>query len=82
VKLPRSWPKSSLSINLTNYRKTPIHRVFECVRSEAERHGVPIVGSEIVGLCPADALVLTAEHYLRLEKFTAEQVLELRLLEE
>jgi glutamate formiminotransferase len=71
-----------VSINLTNYRKTPIHRVFECVRSEAERHGVPIVGSEIVGLCPADALVLTAEHYLRLEKFTAEQVLELRLLEE
>jgi glutamate formiminotransferase len=71
-----------VSINLTNYRKTPIHRVFECVRSEAERHGVPIVGSEIVGLCPADALALTAEHYLRLEKFSADQVLELRLLEE
>lgn len=71
-----------VSINMTNYRKTPLHRVFECVRSEAERHGVPIVGSEIVGLCPADALVLTAEHYLRLEKFSPEQVLELRLLEE
>jgi glutamate formiminotransferase len=71
-----------VSINMTNYRKTPLHRVFECVRSEAERHGVPIVGSEIVGLCPADALVLTAEHYLRLEKFSPQQVLELRLLEE
>ena len=71
-----------VSINMTNYRKTPLHRVFECVRSEAERHGVPIVGSEIVGLCPADALVLTAEHYLRLERFSPEQVLELRLLEE
>src|SRR5688572_22330772 len=71
-----------VSINMTNYRRTPLHRVFECVRSEAERHGVAIVGSEIVGLCPAEALLLAAEHYLRLEKFSVEQVLELRLLEE
>jgi glutamate formiminotransferase len=71
-----------VSINMTNFRKTPLHRVFECVRSEAERHGVPIVGSEIVGLCPAEALTMTVEHYLRLEKFSGEQVLELRLLEE
>jgi glutamate formiminotransferase len=71
-----------VSINMTNYRRSPLHRVFECVRSEAERHGVPVVGSEIVGLCPAEALLLAAEHYLRLEKFSAEQVLELRLLEE
>lgn len=71
-----------VSINMTNFRRTPLHRVFECVRSEAERHGVPIVGSEIVGLCPAEALFLAAEHYLRLEKFSSEQVLELRLLEE
>ena len=71
-----------VSINMTNFRKSPLHRVFECVRSEAERHGVPIVGSEIVGLCPAEALMMTAEHYLRLERFSAEQVLELRLLEE
>ncbi len=71
-----------VSINMTNYRKTPLHRVFECVRSEAERHGVSVVGSEIVGLCPAEALVLAAEHYLRLERFSIEQVLELRLLEE
>lgn len=71
-----------VSINMTNFQKTPLHRVFECVRSEAERHGVPIVGSEIVGLCPAEALLMTAEHYLRLERFSGEQVLELRLLEE
>ena len=71
-----------VSINMTNFRKTPLHRVFECVRSEAERHGVPIVGSEIVGLCPAEALTMTAEHYLRLEGFSGDQVLELRLLEE
>ena len=71
-----------VSINMTNFRKTPLHRVFECVRSEAERHGVSIVGSEIVGLTPADALFAAAEHYLRLERFSAEQVLETKLLEE
>lgn len=71
-----------VSINMTNFRKTPLHRVFECVKSEAERHGVPIVGSEIVGLTPADALFMAAEHYLRLEGFTAEQVLETKLIEE
>ena len=71
-----------VSINMTNFRKTPLHRVFECVRSEAERHGVAIVGSEIVGLTPADALFAAAEHYQRLEKFTPDQVLETKLLEE
>jgi glutamate formiminotransferase len=71
-----------VSINMTNFRKTPLHRVFECVRSEAERHGVEIVGSEIVGLTPADALFAAAEHYLRLERFTPGQVLETKLLEE
>jgi glutamate formiminotransferase len=71
-----------VSINMTNFRKTPLHRVFECVRSEAERHGVAVVGSEIVGLAPADALFAAAEHYLRLERFSADQVLETKLLEE
>ena len=71
-----------VSINMTNFRKTPLHRVFECVRSEADRHGVPIVGSEIVGLAPADALFAAAEHYLRLEGFSPKQVLETKLLDE
>lgn len=71
-----------VSVNMTNFRKTPLHRVFECVRSEARRYGVPIVGSEIVGLTPADALFAAAEHYLRIEKFTPDQVLEVRLLQE
>jgi glutamate formiminotransferase len=70
-----------VSINMTNYRKTPLHRVFECVRSEAERHGVPVVGSEIVGLAPAESLFAAAEHYLRIEAFSGDQVLEMRLLE-
>jgi glutamate formiminotransferase len=71
-----------VSINMTNFKKSPLHRVFECVKSEAERHGVAIVGSEIVGLTPAEALIMTAEHYLRLENFSADQVLEMRLMEE
>jgi len=71
-----------VSINMTNFKKTPLHRVFECVRSEAARYGVAVVGSEIVGLAPAEALLMTADHYLRLENFSADQVLELRLLEE
>lgn len=71
-----------VSINMTNFKKTPLHRVFECVKSEADRHGVPIVGSEIVGLTPAEALVSAADHYLRFENFSLDQVLELRLLEE
>jgi len=71
-----------VSINMINYTKTPLHRVFECVKSEAERYGVSIVGSEIVGLAPADALFMAADHYLRLENFSSDQVLETRLLEE
>ena len=70
-----------VSINMTNFKKTPLHRVFECVKSEAERYGVAVVGSEIVGLTPADALFMAAEHYLRIENFTSAQVLEMRLLE-
>jgi glutamate formiminotransferase len=70
-----------VSINMTNYRKTPLHRVFECVRSEAERYGVPVVGSEIVGLAFAEALFAAAEHYLRIENFSSDQVLEMKLLE-
>jgi len=70
-----------VSINMTNFEKTPLHRVFETVRSEAEREGVAIVGSEIVGLVPQAALLAAAGHYLRLEADPAPQVLENKLLE-
>jgi glutamate formiminotransferase len=70
-----------VSMNLTNYQKTSIHRVFETIKNEAERYGVPVISSEIVGLTPLEALIDVAKHYLRLEKFTADQVLEKRLLE-
>lgn len=71
-----------VSMNLTDFRGTPMHRVFEAVKSEADRHGVPIVGSEVVGLLPMDALLQAAEHYLRIHGFDAQkQVLERRMWE-
>ncbi|MGE5347351.1 MAG: glutamate formimidoyltransferase [Acidithiobacillales bacterium] len=70
-----------VSINMTNYEKTPLHRVFETVRSEAERQGVPVVGSEIVGLVPEAALLAAASHYLRLEADPGGQILENKLLD-
>ncbi|MFZ5825919.1 MAG: glutamate formimidoyltransferase [Bacillota bacterium] len=70
-----------VSMNMVNYKDTPLHRAFELIRIEAERYGVPVVGSEIVGLVPMDALVGVARHYLRLEGFKSDQVLEKRLME-
>jgi glutamate formiminotransferase len=71
---------AQVSMNLTNYEKTPIFRVFEIVKREAERYGVSILESEIVGLVPAAALVASAEFYLQLERFSgAAQVLENKL---
>jgi len=73
---------AQVSINMTNYEKTPLYRVFELVRSEARRYGVGIVGSEIVGLTPANALIDSAKYYLQLEGFSTEkQVLENHLLQ-
>jgi glutamate formiminotransferase len=68
-----------VSMNLTNYEKTPIHRVFEAVKREAERYGVAVLESEIVGLVPSAALVAVAESSLQLAAFRADQVLEARL---
>jgi glutamate formiminotransferase len=68
-----------VSMNLTNYEKTPIFRVFETVKREAARYGVSILESEIVGLVPSAALNAAAEHYLQMEGFRPDQVLENRL---
>jgi len=70
---------AQVSINLTDFEQTPIHRVFEMVKREAERYGVTIVGSEIVGLIPKRAIELTVDFYLQLENFSPAQVLENRL---
>ena len=68
-----------VSMNLTNYEKTPIFRVFETVKREAERYGVQVLESEIVGLVPSAALNAAAEFYLQIEGFKADQVLENKL---
>lgn len=68
-----------VSMNLTNYEKTPIFRVFETVKREAERYGVSILESEIVGLVPGAALNAAAEYYLQIAGFKPDQVLENKL---
>ena len=68
-----------VSMNLTNYEKTPVFRVFELVKREAARYGVQVLESEVVGLVPAAALVAAAEYYLQLEGFAPDQVLETKL---
>jgi glutamate formiminotransferase/formiminotetrahydrofolate cyclodeaminase len=70
---------AQVSINMTDFEQTPLHRVFEMVKREAERYGVTIVGSEIVGLIPKRAIEITADFYLQLEAFSPAQVLENRL---
>ncbi len=68
-----------VSMNLTDYSKTAIYLVFETIKMEAARYGINVVGSEIIGLVPMQAIVDTADYYLRLENFSINQVLETRL---
>jgi glutamate formiminotransferase len=69
-----------VSMNLTNFDKTPIFRAFEMVKREAERYGVTVLESEIIGLVPAAALTATAAWYLQMEDgFSADQILENKL---
>jgi len=72
---------TQVSTNMTDFTKTPLYRVVELVRIEAKRYGVNVVGSEIVGLVPMEALVDAASYYMGLENFTTKQVLEERLAE-
>ena len=72
---------TQVSINMTDYTKTALYRAFELVRIEARRYGVSIVGSEIIGLVPMQALIDTASYYLGLENFSMKQVLEARMME-
>jgi glutamate formiminotransferase/formiminotetrahydrofolate cyclodeaminase len=70
---------AQVSMNLTDFEQTPIHRVFEMVKGEAARHGVSVVSSEIVGLIPKKALESVAEWFLQVEKFDSSMILENRL---
>lgn len=71
--------RAQVSMNLTDYRKTPLARVVEMIRREAGRHGVGVHHSELVGLIPQEAIEAAAVWYLQLDEFEPDQVLERRL---
>jgi len=68
-----------ISMNLTNFKKTPILRVFEMVKNEAEHHGISVLDSEIVGMVPREAVYAVASTVLRMKKFSRMSVLEERI---
>ncbi len=71
--------RAQVSMNLTNFRSTPVAQVVEMIRREAARYGASIHHSELVGLIPQDALVEAARYYLQLDAFEPDQILEYRL---
>jgi len=71
--------RAQVSMNLTNFTHTPVARVVELIRREADRYGVSIVNSELVGLIPQAALIDAAQWYLQLDQFSPDQVLEKRI---
>jgi len=70
-----------VSMNLVNYAKTPIPRVFETIRSEAARYGVPVAGTELVGPVPLGALEEVLKHYLQVHEFSMDQIIETALID-
>ena len=73
--------QTQVSMNLTDYTRTTLYSAFELVKMEATRYGVAVVGSEVIGLVPQQALIDCAEYYLRIERFTPEQIIENRIME-
>lgn len=73
--------QAQVSMNLLNYEKTPIHRVQELVKIEAARYGARVVGAEIVGLIPQQALLEAASYYLQVENWSSSLVLENAMIE-
>src|SRR6202790_3450083 len=70
---------AQVSINLTDFEQTPMHRAYEMVKREAQRYGAVPVGSEIVGLVPKKAIEMAADFFLQLENFSPDQILENKL---
>ena len=73
--------QAQVSMNLTDFQQTPLHRVVEMIRSEAARYGVQIARSELIGLIPQQALVDAAAWYLQLHDLTPDRVIENHLHE-
>lgn len=72
---------TQVSMNMTDFTKTPLYRAFELIRIEAKRYGVNVIGSEVIGLLPMEAMIQTAEYYLGVEEFSMNQVLEKRIMD-
>ena len=70
----------AVSMNMFDTNKTPIYRVFQLIEAEANRYGVQIVGTQIIGTLPQEALVSCAEHFLKLENFNRDQIIENHLV--
>ncbi len=70
-----------ISMNLTNFKKTPIYRAYELVKLESSRYGVDVIESEVVGLVPIDAMVDSVKFYLRLNVFNSNQIFEKKVWE-
>ncbi|MDX1438155.1 MAG: glutamate formimidoyltransferase, partial [Anaerolineales bacterium] len=70
-----------VSMNLVNYEKTPIHRVFETIKSEAARYGVAVAGTELVGPVPLSALNDLVMFYLQVHDFSMDQIIETALID-
>lgn len=77
----RERKQTQVSMNLTDYTKTSIYSAFEMIRMEAARYGVSVVGSEVIGLLPQQALIDCAEYYLGIENFSNNQIIENRIME-
>lgn len=71
--------QAQVSMNLTDYRKTPVARIVEMIRREAARYGVTVTTSELIGLAPQEFFVDAARWYLQLDKFMPDQILEYRI---
>ena len=71
--------QAQVSVNLTDYTQTAIWQVFEAVQVEAAQHNIEIAGSELIGLAPAQALLDCAEHYLKLENFSVNKILDFHI---
>ncbi|MEL3908724.1 MAG: glutamate formimidoyltransferase [Treponemataceae bacterium] len=71
-----------VSMNMTDYTKSSLYQAYEMVKMEAKRYGVAVVGTEIIGLTPMEALLNVASYYLQVENFSLDQIIENRLLQE
>jgi Glutamate formiminotransferase len=70
-----------ISMNLTNFKKTPIYRAYELVKMEASRYGIEVMESEVVGLVPLEAMIESTRFYLRLNGFNTGQIFETKVWE-